>query len=213
MSTTVLFIRHGQTDWNHALRWQGHRDIPLNETGIGQARALADRLATMPIRAIYSSDLKRAAMTAAIVAEAMGLEPVYDPLWRERDVGRFEGLTGNEVRQLFPDLVADLDRDIFAPPEGEDDPALRRRADNAFAGLLAKHPGESVAVVSHGGLIGAVVANVLGLRPDQPARLSLRGNTGLTIVEAGDRGPRLTLLNDTSHLHCRFAVGRGGDRG
>jgi broad specificity phosphatase PhoE len=81
---------------------------------------------------------------------------------------------------------------------------LRRRAATAFDALLSQHTGESVVVVSHGGMIGAVIANVLGLRPDQPARLSLRGNTGLSIVEVSERGSRLTLLNDTSHLHCHY---------
>jgi broad specificity phosphatase PhoE len=205
MVTTVLFVRHGQTDWNHARRWQGHRDVPLNETGIAQSRALARRLVGWPIAALYSSDLRRAAMTAELVAEGLALAPVFDPVWRERHVGRFEGLTGDEVRSLFPELVADLDRDIFTPPGGESDPMLRRRAEAAFWELVARHPGETVVVVSHGGTIGAVLANILGLAPDQPARLSLRGNTGLSIVEVGARGPRLTLLNDTSHLDCHYS--------
>ena len=91
MNTTIILIRHGLTDWNEEGRWQGNEDIPLNTTGIAQAQALGRRLASWPIESLYSSDLRRAAQTAAILGEAVDLQPIHDPSWRERDVGAFQG--------------------------------------------------------------------------------------------------------------------------
>ncbi|MCP5095378.1 MAG: histidine phosphatase family protein, partial [Chloroflexi bacterium] len=80
MTTTLLLIRHGQTDWNVAGRWQGHADIPLNEIGKAQANALAERLADWPIKAIYRSDLMRCVQTATAVSNTTGITPIYNPI-------------------------------------------------------------------------------------------------------------------------------------
>ena len=201
MTTTILLIRHGQTDWNAQGRWQGHNDIPLNETGQAQAQALARRLASWPIQAVYASDLKRAAMTAVSVATALNQQPILDSLWRERDVGDFGGLTSQEVRDRFPDIWATMKNGLLAPPNGEGWQALRARAVAAFKQVAARHEGAMVAVVSHGGTLANVIAHVLQIPVDQYGRFRLSGNTGLSIVEFLEgRGPHLTLLNDTSHL-------------
>jgi probable phosphoglycerate mutase len=99
LTTTILLVRHGQTDWNLAHRWQGHVDIPLNETGRRQARLLARRLETLPIKAIYTSDLIRASETANIVAEPLGILPIPDPALRERNGGKFQSLTFDELEE------------------------------------------------------------------------------------------------------------------
>src|SRR6186997_3178407 len=98
----ILLVRHGQTDWNAAGRWQGHEDIPLNATGLEQARALANHLRARPISAVYSSDLKRAQMTGAAIAEALGLALKTDPRWRELHLGVFQGLTTPEINAKYP---------------------------------------------------------------------------------------------------------------
>lgn len=204
MNTTILLIRHGQTEWNANGRWQGHADIPLNGTGIAQAEALARRLARWPIQALYSSDLKRAAKTAEILSASLNLAPIIDPLWRERHVGAFEGLTGLEAREKFPDVWLDIDRSgVVDPPDGETTQALHERMAYAYEQTVASHPGQMVAVVSHGGTIHALAAHILGIPWHQESRVSFRGNTGLSIVEVNQRGPRLVLLNDTSHLEGR----------
>lgn len=201
MNTTILLIRHGQTEWNANGRWQGHADIPLNDTGIAQAEALARRLATWPIQTLYSSDLKRAAKTAEILSSSLKLPPIIDPLWRERHVGAFEGLTGLEAREKFPDVWLDIDRSgVVDPPNGETTQALHERMARAYEQTVVRHSGEMVAVVSHGGTIHALAAHILGIPWHQESRVSFRGNTGLSIVEVNHRGPRLVLLNDTSHL-------------
>ena len=198
---TILLIRHGQTDWNVAGRWQGHADLPLNETGRKQARLLSERLRQWPISAIYSSDSQRAAETAAFLGQALDLEPVTDHQWRERHAGEFQGLTRDEIRVQYPGAWEKLQRGIIEPPAGETHAALRRRAVAAFGALLERHAGEVVAVVSHGGLLRALIANVLGLPADVEPAISLRGNTGISVIEVSEEGRALlTRLNDTAHL-------------
>ena len=98
----LLLARHGQTDDNlEPLRAQGFRDTPLNEVGLQQARALAERVADeLEVRSLWSSDLSRAAVTAATVGQRIGLEPRYDPRLREGDRGDWEG-------RLFVDIARD----------------------------------------------------------------------------------------------------------
>lgn len=200
MTTQMLLVRHGQTEWNSTGRWQGQSDIPLNETGRAQAQALARRLAGWPITALYSSDLRRAADTAGYVGAALNLPYETDPAWRERSFGVLEGLTMPEVAARYPEAYAQIARDDYALPGGEDDAALSRRVVDAFERVSARHPGEMVAVVSHGGAIGRLLAHVLGLPLHSHGRFSIAGNTSLTLVEVADAGSRLLLLNDTAHL-------------
>src|SRR5262245_65615545 len=101
--TELLLTRHGETDWNREHRVQGHTDVPLNENGREQARALAERLVDVPLAAIYASDLARARETAEIVARRLGLGVVLDPGLREKNFGSWEGLTDVEIAERFPD--------------------------------------------------------------------------------------------------------------
>ena len=199
--TTILLIRHGQTSWNAAGRWQGHTDVPLNEVGREQARLLAQRLVAWPVAALYSSDLQRAAETAAIVGEALGLEPVQEQVWRERHGGAFQGLTGEEIAEEHPEAWAALQRGVVAPPGGESSQALHERVTAAFDRLVTRHRGEIVAVISHGGAMRALIAHVLQLPTGRDPRISVRGNTGISVIEkVEERPPILVRLNDTGHL-------------
>lgn len=200
MTTTLLFVRHGQTAWNAAGRWQGHTDIPLNETGRRQAKALASRLSTWPVKAIYSSDLLRAAQTASILGITTGLEPIVDAAWRERNGGIFEGKTADELRDTQPEALRRFLAGETEPLGGESNIELSRRVRLAFEAVADRHNGEMSAVVSHGGSLSALISHLLGFPPEKRAPISLRGNTGLTIIEIDDSRPRLTLLNDTCHL-------------
>lgn len=200
MTTTVLLVRHGQTDWNATGRWQGHTNVPLNEVGRRQAEALALRLSSWPVRAIYSSDLLRAAQTAEIVGATLGLEPILETAWRERKGGLFEGKTKEELHETHPEALRLFLEGNAEPLGGESNTALSKRVSLAFEDAIQRHEGEMIAVVSHGGALAALVSHVLGIDPDKRAPLSLRGNTGLTIVEVSDSIPRITLLNDTCHL-------------
>jgi broad specificity phosphatase PhoE len=147
--TTLLLVRHGETDWNAAGRLQGHTDRPLNEYGHRQARELADRLAGDGIQAVYASDLSRARETAEIIAGRLGLEVITDPDLREKNWGSWEGLTSDErARVEF---------------EGESTEEHRERVLRAVKRIVEAHPGERVVVVTHGGSLRRIQAAVSGV--------------------------------------------------
>lgn len=201
MTTTIVLIRHAQTDWNLSGRWQGHTDIALNDTGRSQAGALARRLASWPITAVYSSDLRRAHQTALIVAQELALSPELDAAWRERYGGDFQGLTFEELDHHHPEALRAMRQKGEAPPGGESNLDVARRVVAAFDEVVERHPGQMVAVVSHGGAMRALIGYVVGLPLGQSPRVSVSGNTGISLIEVNQWGPRLTLLNDTTHLH------------
>jgi len=201
LTTTILLVRHGQTDWNLAHRWQGHIDIPLNETGRRQARLLARRLETLPIKAIYTSDLIRASETANIVAEPLGILPIPDPALRERNGGKFQSLTFDELEEQYPETWPRVRLENATPPEGESLFEVAGRLTATYEAIARRHTGQLVLLVSHGGALNLLIATIVGLPLGKTARISLRGNTGLSIVEIGDNGGRLVALNDTHHLH------------
>jgi broad specificity phosphatase PhoE len=179
--TTILLARHGESDWNAARRWQGHADRPLTERGRAQALALAERLRSVPLEAVYASDLRRARQTAEAVAERQGLEVTVLPELREVDVGTWSGLTRTEAEARFPDGFR---RWLDGGPgweDGETYEDMSKRVERAVQRIAAERPDERVLAVAHGGPIRAVHALALGLdvhayrrlRPVEPnARLS-----------------------------------------
>lgn len=149
--TRLLVLRHGESEWNASGRWQGQADVALTEEGRRQAATAALRLGTFD--AVVASDLQRAALTAAIIAEIIGVGPVIlDSRLREADVGPWEGLTHPEVEEGWPGFLAHHHR-----PEGfEPYEAVAARATAALREVAAGHPGGEILVVTHGGLIRAL---------------------------------------------------------
>jgi broad specificity phosphatase PhoE len=179
--TIILLARHGQSDWNASRRWQGHADRPLTEKGRAQASALAERLAHIDLDAVYSSDLRRAADTARVVAEAQGLGLVQLPELREVDVGSWSGLTRGEAEERFPDGFARWREGFPGWDDGEDYDEMAQRVIGAVVQIALAHEDGRALIVSHGGPIRAIHAAALGLdvheyrrlRPVEPnARLS-----------------------------------------
>ena len=159
--TRLVLARHGETDWNRVGRWQGHADPPLNETGRRQAAGLADRLAGNGIVAVYSSDLARARETARAVAHRLGLGVVEDPALREIDVGSWSGLTRAHVAERFPEGYARwLEGEIGH--DGETREQLAERVVGAATTIGGRHAGETVLVVTHGGVIRALRRHAAG---------------------------------------------------
>ncbi|MDX2025152.1 histidine phosphatase family protein [Microcella sp.] len=151
--TVFALVRHGETDWNRERRIQGSTDIPLNDTGREQARATGTLLASRHWTALVASPLSRAAETASIIGAEVGLgEPELEPRLAERDYGDAEGLTGPEIDLRYPD-GADV-------PGREPREAVADRAVAALHDLAARHPGEAVIVVAHGGVIRSVLETV-----------------------------------------------------
>ena len=149
--TTILLVRHGETDWNLHRRLQGHSDTPLNDRGREQARTLAAELADEPIDAVYSSDLVRAHETARIVAEQHGLDVTATGDLRERHFGTWEGLSDDEIEARFPEAATGVIGD------GESREAMARRVFDALQRIAKQHPEGRVLVVSHGGPLRAVL--------------------------------------------------------
>jgi probable phosphoglycerate mutase len=154
-TTRLLVIRHGETDWNTVTRIQGHTDIPLNAHGRWQAEQLGQALADEGIDALYSSDLSRARATAEAIARHAEVPLQIDEQLRERHFGRFEGLTQDEVGQQWPEeLALWRARDPgYGPEGGEVLQSFYDRSVAAITRLAARHPGQTVALVAHGGVL------------------------------------------------------------
>lgn len=200
INTTIVLVRHGQTDWNLQLRFQGHTDTPLNVSGRQQALALADRLCNWPIQAVYSSDLKRAAQTAMPLSTQLGLKVETDSKLRERSGGVFEGLTNEEMLVRYSGEWEQLQLTGAAPPGGESNKQMTIRVLDSFQRIVEKHRGHMVAIVTHGGVIRLILLHLLGIPQEYHRRIDVSGNTGISIVEIDNLGPRLLSLNDTRHL-------------
>jgi alpha-ribazole phosphatase len=160
--TTLLLVRHGETDWNREGRWQGHSDTHLNELGREQAARVAAELDGVDV--IYSSDLARATETADVVARRLGLEVRVDERLRERSFGAWEGKTAPEIEAEFRDAHS---RWLAGEGPGADDaepfPDFGARVGSFLQDVLARHPDETVLVVAHGGSIRVIHALASGL--------------------------------------------------
>ena len=145
----ILLVRHGQSEWNAEGRWQGQADIPLSELGRAQARAAAQNLGSFDL--IAASPLKRAAETADIIANAIGMGPVVQiPLLVERGAGEWSGLTRADIDEQWPGY---LEQKKY-PPSYEHDDELWDRLQEGIAEVVAMiNDDETALVIAHGGLI------------------------------------------------------------
>jgi probable phosphoglycerate mutase len=200
-ATRILAIRHGETDWNTANRIQGHTDIPLNATGRWQAERLVDAVREEGIAAIYSSDLARAWDTALAVARGSGVAPRAERRLRERHVGAFEGCTWEEIAQRWPELNERwrLRDPGFGPAGGEVLRDFHARCVDTATALAAAHPGETIALVAHGGVIDCLYRAAAGLPVEAPRTWRL-GNAGINRLLWTPQGFVLVGWADTSHL-------------
>lgn len=166
-ATRIVLVRHGQTDYNLEDRWQGSRsDVPLNRTGLDQAAAVAESLETRyddAIRAVYTSNMRRARQTAEVIGERLGLEVREEPALRELDHGRWDGLLKSEIVERWPEEFSAYESD----PRG-----VRRGGGESYADLAARlwpalerlaedHLGERIVGVCHGGPIRLAMSRVL----------------------------------------------------
>ncbi|MGE5571985.1 MAG: histidine phosphatase family protein [Bacillota bacterium] len=199
----IILIRHGQTRWNKEEVFRGRADIPLDETGMAQAEAVAAALAQMKISAVYSSPLARAAETARIVARPQGLPVQLVDDLADIDCGGWEGVPVYEARSRYPEMFEAWQE---APhtvtfPGGESLDQVANRAVAAVDRIVASHAaeGETVAVVSHRVVNKLLLLRILGL--GSPAFWRIRQDTCcVNIIEHGPGGYVLHLLNDRCHL-------------
>ncbi len=164
MSTLVL-IRHGQTDWNVEGRWQGQADPPLNELGREEARRVARELRQFEFATLYSSDLRRALETAQIIAVRIGAPVIPEPRLREIHLGKWQEMLSTDIAAQYPDEFRRWHDSSLAarPPGGEDIPSLAARVLQAIHEIIMRHPGRRVGIVAHELPIAVIVCRARGL--------------------------------------------------
>jgi 2,3-bisphosphoglycerate-dependent phosphoglycerate mutase len=200
-ATRILAIRHGETDWNSDTRIQGHTDIPLNKMGRWQAQQLAQALAHETIDVIYASDLSRAFETARAVARVQRQRVVAVPMLRERHFGVFQGRHFKDIEVELPEQAARWrKRDVdFAPEGGESLRVFDHRCVNAARLLAAAHPGQTVALVAHGGVMDCLYRAALRIDLQAPRSWAL-GNASINRLLYTGEGFSLVGWSDTAHL-------------
>ena len=199
--TRVIAIRHGETSWNVDTRIQGQLDIPLSANGRWQAERLAAALKDEPINAIYASDLARAWETAQYLGRTQGVLVTREEALRERSFGDFEGKTFAEIETLLPEQsMRWRKRDPeFSPSGGESLVALRRRVVAAAERLAARHPGELIALVGHGGVMDVLYRAATRLDIQAPRTWTL-GNAAINRLLWTPAGFTLVGWADSTHL-------------
>ena len=212
-ATRVIAIRHGETAWNAAHRIQGQIDIPLNDVGRAQADRAGRAVAHEGIDALYASDLLRAAQTAeALAAHApQALTIVRDAGLRERHFGIFEGHAYAEIDTLWPAEAArwrQRDAD-FGPQGGETLTAFYERCVATATRLAARHPGRTIALVAHGGVMDCLYRAALGIDVQAPRDWAL-GNAAINRLLYADGRFSLIGWSDTQHLDG-MAADEGAD--
>jgi len=200
-ATRILAIRHGRTAWNADSRIQGHTDIELDALGEWQARQVAQALGDEPLQAVYSSDLQRARQTAAPLAARQGLELRIDAGLRERGFGEFEGLSFAQIEQRWPEqATAWRKRDPdFGACGGEVLRDFRDRVVATVRRLAQAHRGQSIALVTHGGVLDLLYREATRVALDAPRSWQL-ANAGINRLLHSDQGLVLVGWADVGHL-------------
>ena len=199
--TKIIFVRHGQTEWNVLGRYQGQTDVALSPLGIEQAEKLAAHFPVDKIEAVYSSDLARAMKTASCVADRFGLTVEPRPELRELNFGDWEGLTYDEIVAKWPDALENFFQhpDVLEIPHGESFPKLRERALACVEEIVSRHPDQTVAVFAHGAILRTILTAALHM--DLQYVWTIRQfNTAVNIVTYTEHGTTVELINGTGHL-------------
>ena len=201
----LLFIRHGETDWNRQQRFQGQIDVPLNATGEQQAARLAQRLAAEKHDQLFSSDLQRARQTAAPLATAWQMPALAVAGLREQSFGVLEGLDVPTIQARHPDLWRlwlQQDAD-FAPPGGESQRQFHSRVVGAVKDLAASASasarGQRLVVVTHGGVLDMLWRTVHGL-PLSGLRECAIPNTGVNRLRWAGGALQIEVWGDDAHV-------------
>ena len=194
-------MRHGQSTWNHERRIQGQLDPPLSDEGRRQAAQLGRRLAGRKFAGFYSSDLRRAAETAQLVGESIGIDPTPMAELREIYLGQWEGLRTEDLATRFPEAwaswIEEPDWDLV--PGGEGSAAFEARVGVMLDTLFKRHTQGDVLVVTHGGVIQIAIHHVVG-RPGRgifPFRIQ---NTSVSVLERRNGRVVVSGVNDIGHL-------------
>lgn len=197
-----ILVRHGETEWNKLGRFQGHKDISLNERGMAQAKETAQAAAKWGHCAIYSSPLIRTVQVAEEIAKVTPMTVSKEPGLKELSLGELEGVTGQEMRDGWPEVFATWrsNPEKTSMPNGESLVQLRERAWQVILDIEKKHAADdSVVVISHNFAIRSIVGELLGQPLEFFHRMSLN-LASVSTFDSDERGRRLTGYNSTGHL-------------
>ena len=199
--TQVIIVRHGETEWNLRGIRQGHFDSRLTAKGMAQAKALGARLGRERFTALYSSDLGRAVDTAREIAKVTGHEIIADARLRERHLGIFQGLDGEEINDKFPEerRLMRSEGPGYVIPGGESMVQQVERNIACLNELAAKHHGEQIVVVTHGGVVSGFFRHTLEISLQAPRRFEFV-NAGINVFGHEDGHWMLLTWGDVSHL-------------
>ncbi|MGF6351329.1 histidine phosphatase family protein [Variovorax sp. W2I14] len=200
-ATRLIAVRHGETAWNVDTRIQGQIDIGLNATGLWQAERAGQALADEDISVIYASDLARAWQTAEAIARPHGLAVQPEPRLRERAFGHLEGMSFAEIESMLPeDAKRWRERDPeFEPVGGESLLTFRDRVTRVAAELAARHPGQLVTLVAHGGVMDVLYRAATRQELQAPRTWQL-GNAAINRMLWTPEGFSLVGWSDIAHL-------------
>ena len=196
----LYLIRHGETDYNNAMRFQGRTDILLNQKGIEQAEKAAEFFRDIPLQAIYTSSLKRARTTAEIIGKVKGLEPQATDALQEMSFGIWENMNSGDIQKKY----AKEWKDFFASPatttipQGECMFDVQKRAYPVVQEILDQYPEGDVAFVAHGGIIRVLICTMLGLDLNRAWHVHV-GNASITCFYYWGRSYTLDYANLTQY--------------
>ncbi len=197
----LLLVRHGITEYNSTRRFAGYTDIDMSPAGYRQVEKLCGHLANEKIDVIYSSDMKRALVTAKALGSKRNLDIVACPELREINYGSVEGLIFEEISHLYPDVAEMCARFSLKLkfPGGESFEGFIERTIKFLERLGRHEPAQTILIVSHSGPLRTLVCNLLGIDLDHWWQIRI-DNASLSVVETYPRGAIISLLNDVSHL-------------
>jgi len=201
--TRLFLFRHGHTEGGDDKRYKGHIDVELSEIGKRQLKTISGKLKNMnhDLKAVYTSDLKRALRSAEILSAYFGLEPVVLPELRERSFGRWEGMSFDEISREYPEEFEFWKADPlrYSPPGGESTLEVSERAVSVLNDLLKRHSGERFAIVSHGGVNRVMLCHLMGLPLNNIFRIE-QDYGCINIVDIHNDGfPVIKLLNGSPY--------------
>ena len=199
--TQVIIVRHGETEWNIRGIRQGHLDSRLTTKGMAQAKALGARLGREKFTALYSSDLGRAVESAQAIANVTGHAIVTDERLRERHLGIFQGLNAEEINSKYPEerRLMRTEGPGYVIPGGESMVQQVARNIDCLNDLAAKHQGEQIVVVTHGGVVSGFFRHTLEISLEAPRRFEFV-NAGINVFAHEDGNWMLLTWGDVSHL-------------
>jgi len=204
--TRLYLVRHGETEWNRNFRTQGSTDTHLTAKGMWQAEKVAERLEKEKVSALYSSDLKRAYNTAMAIGDRLGMEVKTSQDFREMNLGSWEGKTIEDIKREFKEVYSTWRSKPHETviPGGEHLLDVQERALKGVSGIIKKHPGEKIVLVSHGITIKALVFGLLDIDLIYFRKIRM-DNGGVSIIDFREEENVLVTLNDSYHLKDEYA--------